>query len=65
MPMVRNDMPDVVYRTEAEKFAAIIEDIKQRVEKGQPSLVGTVSIKKSELYPMHEKSQDQTQCFEC
>ena len=48
-PMVRNDMPDVVYRTEAEKFAAIIEDIKYRVEKGQPVLVGTVSIEKSEL----------------
>ncbi len=48
-PMVRNDMPDVVYRTEAEKFAAIIEDIKERVEKGQPVLVGTVSIEKSEL----------------
>ena len=37
-PMIRNDMPDVVYRTEEEKFNAIIEDIKQRVEKGQPSL---------------------------
>ncbi|GEA50588.1 protein translocase subunit SecA [Vibrio inusitatus NBRC 102082] len=48
-PMVRNDMPDVVYRTEAEKFAAIIEDIKERVVAGQPSLVGTVSIEKSEL----------------
>ncbi|MEF2522618.1 preprotein translocase subunit SecA [Vibrio mimicus] len=48
-PMVRNDMPDVVYRSEAEKFAAIIEDIKQRVKKGQPVLVGTVSIEKSEL----------------
>ncbi|HDZ9289516.1 TPA: preprotein translocase subunit SecA [Vibrio cholerae] len=48
-PMVRNDMPDVVYRSEVEKFAAIIEDIKQRVEKGQPVLVGTVSIEKSEL----------------
>ncbi|WP_337920604.1 preprotein translocase subunit SecA [Vibrio cholerae] len=48
-PMVRNDMPDVVYRSEAEKFAAIIEDIKQRVEKDQPVLVGTVSIEKSEL----------------
>ncbi|EPT7426735.1 preprotein translocase subunit SecA [Vibrio cholerae] len=48
-PMVRNDMPDVVYRSEAEKFAAIIEDIKERVEKGQPVLVGTVSIEKSEL----------------
>ncbi|MEH0665309.1 preprotein translocase subunit SecA [Vibrio scophthalmi] len=48
-PMIRDDMPDMVYRTEAEKFAAIIEDIKQRVEKGQPTLVGTVSIEKSEL----------------
>ncbi|EOX1814387.1 preprotein translocase subunit SecA [Vibrio cholerae] len=48
-PMVRHDMPDVVYRSEAEKFAAIIEDIKLRVEKGQPVLVGTVSIEKSEL----------------
>ncbi|EFP95517.1 preprotein translocase subunit SecA [Vibrio caribbeanicus] len=48
-PMIRNDMPDVVYRTEEEKFNAIIEDIKQRVEKGQPSLVGTISIEKSEL----------------
>ncbi|WP_394127527.1 preprotein translocase subunit SecA [Vibrio hepatarius] len=48
-PMIRNDMPDVVYRTETDKFNAIIEDIKERVEKGQPSLVGTVSIEKSEL----------------
>ncbi|QOV30329.1 preprotein translocase subunit SecA [Vibrio diabolicus] len=48
-PMIRNDMPDVVYRTEAEKFAAIIKDIKERVAKGQPTLVGTVSIEKSEL----------------
>ncbi|WP_070962439.1 preprotein translocase subunit SecA [Vibrio sonorensis] len=48
-PMVRDDMPDVVYRTEGEKFNAIIEDIKERVEKGQPILVGTVSIEKSEL----------------
>ncbi|KOO07763.1 preprotein translocase subunit SecA [Vibrio hepatarius] len=48
-PMIRNDMPDVVYRTEVEKFNAIIEDIKERVAKGQPSLVGTVSIEKSEL----------------
>jgi preprotein translocase subunit SecA len=48
-PMIRDDMPDVVYRTEAEKFEAIIEDIKERVQKGQPILVGTVSIEKSEL----------------
>ena len=48
-PMIRDDMADVVYRTEAEKFDAIIEDIKERVTKGQPILVGTVSIEKSEL----------------
>ncbi|MEZ8148559.1 preprotein translocase subunit SecA [Enterovibrio norvegicus] len=48
-PMVRDDMADQVYMTEREKFNAIIEDIKTRSEKGQPSLVGTVSIEKSEL----------------
>jgi preprotein translocase subunit SecA len=48
-PMVRNDMGDLVYMTEAEKFAAICEDIKERFAKGQPVLVGTVSIEKSEL----------------
>ncbi|NGN98184.1 preprotein translocase subunit SecA [Grimontia sp. S25] len=48
-PMVRDDMADQVYMTEREKFNAIIEDIKERSEKGQPSLVGTVSIEKSEL----------------
>ncbi|MCG9656027.1 preprotein translocase subunit SecA [Vibrio mediterranei] len=48
-PMVRDDMADVVYRTEVEKFNAIIEDIKERSAKGQPILVGTVSIEKSEL----------------
>lgn len=48
-PMTRNDMGDLVYMTEAEKFAAIIEDIKGCSERGQPVLVGTVSIEKSEL----------------
>lgn len=48
-PMARNDMGDLVYMTEAEKFAAIIEDIKGCSERGQPVLVGTVSIEKSEL----------------
>ncbi|RXJ72474.1 preprotein translocase subunit SecA [Veronia nyctiphanis] len=48
-PMVRDDMADQVYMTEREKFDAIIEDIKERSAKGQPSLVGTVSIEKSEL----------------
>jgi preprotein translocase subunit SecA len=48
-PMVRKDHADQVYMTEREKFAAIIEDIKTRAKAGQPVLVGTVSIEKSEL----------------
>ncbi len=48
-PMVRNDLADQVYMTEREKFVAIIEDIKARSAAGQPVLVGTVSIEKSEL----------------
>ncbi|CAH0534442.1 Protein translocase subunit SecA [Vibrio stylophorae] len=48
-PMVRKDMGDLVYMTEREKFNAIIEDIQERVAAGQPCLVGTVSIEKSEL----------------
>ena len=46
--MVRLDYADVVYRTEKEKFAAIVEDIKECHERGQPVLVGTISIEKSE-----------------
>jgi preprotein translocase subunit SecA len=47
-PMIRNDMADLVYRTEHEKFDAIVEEIKLLHEKGQPALVGTISIEKSE-----------------
>jgi len=47
-PMIRNDMADLVYMTEREKFDAIIEDIKVCSQKGQPVLVGTISIEKSE-----------------
>src|SRR5688572_7901758 len=46
--MVRKDYADVVYRTEKEKFAAIVEEIKECHERGQPVLVGTISIEKSE-----------------
>ncbi|MEK7301222.1 MAG: preprotein translocase subunit SecA, partial [Nitrospirota bacterium] len=46
--MVRLDYADVVYRTEKEKFAAIVEEIKDCNERGQPALVGTISIEKSE-----------------
>jgi preprotein translocase subunit SecA len=46
--MVRQDYADVVYRTEKEKFAAIVEEIKECNQRGQPVLVGTISIEKSE-----------------
>ena len=48
-PMARNDMGDLVYLTAAEKYDAIVADIKGCVERGQPVLVGTVSIENSEL----------------
>jgi preprotein translocase subunit SecA len=48
VPMVRADHPDVVYKTEDEKFRAVIEEIRQCNERGQPVLVGTVSIERSE-----------------
>ena len=47
-PMVRKDMADLVYRTEREKFDAIVKEIKEKQTTGQPSLVGTISIEKSE-----------------
>lgn len=47
-PMIRKDKDDVVYKTEQAKFNAIIEDIKERQKNGQPVLVGTVSIERSE-----------------
>ncbi|MGV2704411.1 UNVERIFIED_CONTAM: preprotein translocase subunit SecA [Aeromonas salmonicida] len=48
-PMVRKDMGDLVYLTAKEKYAAIVEDIRGCVSRGQPVLVGTVSIENSEL----------------
>ncbi|MEJ2138109.1 MAG: preprotein translocase subunit SecA [Gammaproteobacteria bacterium] len=48
-PMVRDDQPDLVYLTQKDKFQAIIEDIKDCVDRGQPVLVGTTSIETSEL----------------
>ncbi|ARW83967.1 MULTISPECIES: preprotein translocase subunit SecA [Aeromonas] len=48
-PMVRKDMGDLVYLTAQEKYAAIVEDIRGCVSRGQPVLVGTVSIENSEL----------------
>jgi preprotein translocase subunit SecA len=49
MPMVRDDAKDIVYQTEPAKFAALVDDIAECNENGQPVLVGTVSVEKSEL----------------
>jgi len=48
-PMVRLDYADVVYRTEQEKYEAVVEEIAESNAKGQPVLVGTVTVEKSEL----------------
>ena len=48
-PMIREDFPDVVYMSQKEKYQAIIEEIKNLHHKGQPVLVGTTSIEKSEF----------------
>ncbi|MGD0844605.1 MAG: preprotein translocase subunit SecA [Geobacteraceae bacterium] len=47
--LLRPDFPDVIYKTEKEKFNAVIEEIKELHAKGQPVLVGTISIEKSEV----------------
>src|SRR6266498_5168511 len=47
-PLIRPDFPDVVYRTEKEKFNAIVDEIMECHKRGQPVLVGTISIEKSE-----------------
>lgn len=49
MPMIRTDYSDVIYKTEKEKFTAVIEEIKELHEARRPVLVGTISIEKSEL----------------
>jgi preprotein translocase subunit SecA len=48
-PMIRKDVSDVVYQTQVAKFEACVEDIAERHRKGQPVLVGTVSVEKSEV----------------
>ena len=47
-PMIRVDHPDVVYKTEREKFQAVVEQVEECHKRGQPVLVGTVSVEKSE-----------------
>ncbi len=49
-PVIRIDQPDLIYKTEQAKFKAVIEDVKQRQAKGQPVLIGTISIEKNEMF---------------
>ncbi|HWP84516.1 MAG TPA: preprotein translocase subunit SecA, partial [Terriglobia bacterium] len=56
-PLRRHEYPDVVYRTEREKYNAVVEEIRELYQKGQPVLVGTTSVEKSErLSEMLKKS---------
>jgi preprotein translocase subunit SecA len=48
-PMIRKDYPDVIYKTERAKFNAVIKEIEECYRRGQPVLVGTISIEKSEM----------------
>lgn len=48
-PVIREDFPDVIYRSEAVKFRAVVNEIKERHKTGQPILVGTISIERSEI----------------
>ena len=48
-PMIRKDQKDIVFKDEKAKFKAVVQDIKESHEKGQPVLVGTISIEKSEI----------------
>ncbi len=57
MPMIRTDYPDVIYKTRREKFAAALNEIEALHEKGQPVLVGTISIDVSEQLSAHLKKR--------
>jgi preprotein translocase subunit SecA len=57
-PLIRVEHPDVVYRTEKEKFTAVVEEIKELHKSGRPVLVGTISIEKSEHLSTLLKRED-------
>ncbi|MCH9642079.1 MAG: preprotein translocase subunit SecA [Actinomycetia bacterium] len=49
MPMIRSDQSDLIYKTEEAKFIAVVDDVAERYEKGQPVLIGTTSVERSEF----------------
>jgi preprotein translocase subunit SecA len=58
MPVIRKDKDDYVYRSKDEKYEAIVDDIVKRYEMGQPVLVGTTSIEKSEMFSKKLKNKN-------
>lgn len=58
MEMIRSEFPDAIYKTEREKFGAVLEEIKELYKKGQPVLVGTISIERSEMLSKMLKGAD-------
>jgi preprotein translocase subunit SecA len=56
-PMIRGDLADVVFKTKREKFNAVVDEIRERNESGQPVLVGTISIETSEMLAKKLKKQ--------
>ncbi|MDL9936728.1 preprotein translocase subunit SecA [Gordonia sp. ABSL1-1] len=57
-PMVRKDQTDLIYKTEEAKFAAVVDDITERHELGQPVLIGTTSVERSEYLSRQLKKRD-------
>ncbi|MBR3228247.1 MAG: preprotein translocase subunit SecA, partial [Erysipelotrichaceae bacterium] len=56
-PVIRKDEPDLIFGTKRAKYAALVEEVKELYEKGQPVLVGTISVETSELLSRMLKSQ--------
>ena len=56
-PVIRKDLDDAVYKTKKEKFHAVVEEVEKAHEKGQPVLVGTITIETSELLSRHAEKR--------
>ncbi len=57
-PLIREEMPDIIYKTERAKFKAVVEEIIECSQRGQPVLVGTISVERSEMLSKMLKRQD-------
>ena len=64
-PMIRVDYPDLVYKTSAAKYAAVVKEIEEKHKKGQPVLVGTISIERSEELSRMLKNRHPSSSTQC